>query len=212
MEQKNDLNKTLLYAVIGLSAVVLLGIGVLIGVLASPRGTTNEAATENVIDDADAEQLEENTLNASEAMQQAEEPTSEELEAKLKEELAAAEAARIAAEAAQKEAEAAKAAAKTESVREKTYGFYPSFYVKKTSYTVSHEDAMHPIAIYTDRNTKIKRAWTDSRWLEEEDIDDGDYRFHVKENDDDDPRSGKLFIKDDKGRIITIFVTQRGER
>lgn len=202
MEQKNDLNKTLLYAVIGLSAVVLLGIGVLVGTLLSSKGATAEEIVETPSTEIETEQAEEETIDASAAMQASEEARQEAEKA--------AEAARIAAEA-----EAAKIAAREaaqDAVKEKTYGFYPSFYVKKTSYTVSHEEGMHPIAIYTDRNTKVKRAWTDSRWLEEEDIEDGDYRFHVKENDDEDSRSGKLFIKDDKGRMITIYVRQRGER
>lgn len=100
----------------------------------------------------------------------------------------------------------------TKVEEEKTYGFYPSFYVKRQYYTVSSSDADHTLIVYTNGSTQIARAWTDSRWLEEEKLERGGTYFHVKKNKDSDSRKGKLYLQDDRGRKITIYVTQRGRR
>lgn len=92
---------------------------------------------------------------------------------------------------------------------EKTYGFYPSFYVKRQYYTVSGAEADHTLRVYTNGEARLVKAWTDSRWLEEEKLEKGGTYFHVKENKDHETRKGKLFLKDDRGRQITIYVTQR---
>lgn len=97
-----------------------------------------------------------------------------------------------------------------EAKEEKTYGYYPSFYVKTQWYTVSSEDQDHTIYVYTDGTNKVKKAWTDCKWLEEEKLEKGGNYFHVKANKDRDQRKGKLFLQDEKGRKITIYVTQRG--
>lgn len=91
---------------------------------------------------------------------------------------------------------------------EKTYGFYPSFYVKRTYYSVSAAEANHPLAVY---GGKVAKAWTDCRWLEEEKLERGGTHFHVKENKDRETRKGHLFIQDESGRKITISVSQRGK-
>lgn len=187
MEQQNDLNKKLLYAVIGLSAVVLLGVGVLIGIAITPTSPKVEIVSES--EEALDEQSSEEMPDA------ATQPVAE-------------TAAQYAQQPVQPAAEQTQPVAK----REKTYGYYPSFYVKRTSYTVPHYEGMHYIDIHTDGSTRVKKAWTDKRWLEEEDIEDGDYRFHVKENDDRESRTGTLYLKDNYGRTIQIRVTQRGER
>lgn len=98
-----------------------------------------------------------------------------------------------------------------EQPQEKTYGYYPSFYVKRISYTVSAEEGSHSITVYTDGATKFVDANTDSRWLEEEKLGKGGKEFRVKKNRDDQSRKGKLFLYDNKGRKITITVTQKGK-
>lgn len=91
---------------------------------------------------------------------------------------------------------------------EKTYGYYPTFYVKRAYYTVSGADADHTLQVYG--TSRVAKAWTDSRWLEEEKLEKGGNKFHVKENKDHETRKGKLFLQDESGRKITINVTQRG--
>lgn len=149
------INRTLLIAVIALSAVVLVGIGLGLGVLIGKGGSQKAAEPETEV--------------------------KEEVEVK-------------------------------ETVEEKTYGFYPSFYVKKNYYWVNCDDAMHSIRIYTDGSVKVVESWTDTRWLEEEEIGEGGNQFHVKKNKDSASRKGILTIKDSKGRKINIYVTQGGEK
>lgn len=92
---------------------------------------------------------------------------------------------------------------------EKIYGYYPSFYMKNIYFTVSGNEGDHRIKYYLDSETRIAKAYTDCRWLEEADLEDGGSFFHVKKNKDDETRKGKLFLIDNKGRKITIYVTQR---
>lgn len=105
------------------------------------------------------------------------------------------------------QAEEEQAPATKKTSEEKTYGFYPSFYVKKAYYTVSGADADHTLQVYG--TSRVAKAWTDSRWLEEEKLEKGGNYFHVKENKDHETRKGKLFLQDESGRKITIYVTQR---
>lgn len=164
--ENTQINKTLLTAVIALSAIVLVGLGVGIGLLAGKGDkqdkqeievTQEEIAQEEIVDDA---------------IEVKEEP----------------------------------------KVEEKTYGHYPSFYVKKNSYWVNYEDAMHTVRIYTDSKTEVVDSYTNTRWLEEEKIGKGGSEFHVKENNEKESRKGVLTIKDNKGRTINIYVTQGGQK
>lgn len=94
---------------------------------------------------------------------------------------------------------------------EKTYGYYPSFYVKKLYYTVDAAEGDHSIRIYTDSKTELKKARTNCKWLEEDDLEDGGKTFHVKKNKDSEKRKGELYLVDNKDRKITIYVTQKGK-
>lgn len=124
------------------------------------------------------------------------------------EQLAATDLAATAATA----AIAADAPAKEEKKEPEHYGFYPSFYVNRLYYTVSYQKGDHTLRYYTDGFCKVKDAWTDSRWLDEEDLDHGGYEFSVKENKNSGSRKGRIFLKDDQDRVITVYVTQTGCR
>lgn len=104
-----------------------------------------------------------------------------------------------------------KPAAPAQVQEEKTYGYYPSFYVKKLYYTVDADDDNHSIRIYMDSNTSIKKAYTNCKWLEEDNIERGGKTFHVKRNKDSESRKGQLILVDNRDRKITIYVTQTGE-
>lgn len=111
-------------------------------------------------------------------------------------------AAAVAEEAAQPQAQ---------TQEEKTYGYYPSFYVKKLYYTVDAAERDYSIRIYTDSKTELKKARTNCKWLEEDDLEDGGKTFHVKKNKDSEKRKGELYLVDNKDRKITIYVTQKGK-
>lgn len=93
---------------------------------------------------------------------------------------------------------------------EKTYGYYPTFYVKRLYYSVSASEGDHTIKVYTDGSAHIAKAVTNTRWLEEAKLERGGNFFHVKENKESESRKGELYIQDEQGRKITIYVTQRG--
>lgn len=99
---------------------------------------------------------------------------------------------------------------KPAKVEEKTYGYFPSFYMKKIYYTVPADEDEYKITYYLDSDTKIDDAYTDCRWLDEGKIGKGGNMFEVDENKTGKTRKGKLFIIDDKGRKITVYVTQKG--
>lgn len=92
---------------------------------------------------------------------------------------------------------------------ETTFGYYPSFYMKNIYYLVSAEEGEYPVYVFTDGATKVVDAYTNTKWLEEERIGKGGNMFHVKKNKDDQKRVGQLIIKDNKGRTITVYVTQK---
>ncbi len=166
-----QINKTLLIAVIALSAVVLVGLGLGIGLLAGKGGNQDKKARQE-IEVTQEEIVEPEIVEPEETIEVKEEP----------------------------------------KVEEKTYGHYPSFYVKRNAYWVNCEDAMHSIRIYTDSKTEVVDSYTDTRWLEEEKIGKGGSEFHVKENKEKESRKGILTIKDNKGRTINIYVTQGGKK
>lgn len=154
-----DINRTLLTAVIVLSAIVLLGLGYFIGTLSgSSKTEITEEATEEV-----------------------------------------------AAEAGQEVAAAA------EEKQEKTYGYYPSFYVKRIYYSVPASEGYYTVNVYTDGATKFVDSNTDCRWLKEEDLGEGGKQFKVKANRDKESRKGQVFLYDNKGRKIALHVTQKGK-
>lgn len=126
-------------------------------------------------------------------------------------EIATATAAETAASVQETVTSAQEAAAPAQTKEEKTYGYYPSFYVKRIYYTVDAADDHYTIRVYSNDETTIRKAYTNCSWLEEERIERGGDVFHVKKNRDNVSRKGELYLIDNKGRKITIYVTQRGK-
>ncbi len=92
-----------------------------------------------------------------------------------------------------------------------TYGYYPTFYVLETVYTIPASGGYYGIDIYGDGSVYINKAWTNKNWLEEENIENGGRCFHVKSNPSHYSRYGQLYITDSWGRKITIHVNQKGK-
>lgn len=159
-----DTNSQLKIAVAGLSAALLLVVGILVGMAIGRGGSSS------------SEKVKTSKKAAIEAEAQAEEEV----------------------------------VVEEKKVEEKTYGYYPSFYMKNIYFLVSAEEGDHSVYVYTDGITKVVDANTNCRWLEESKLGKGGTTFHVKKNKDGKKRVGQLYLYDNKGRKITVYVTQRG--
>lgn len=93
---------------------------------------------------------------------------------------------------------------------------YSDFYVDKDNFYVSSSGAYYALRIYLISPVKRRiKVWTDKNWLEEENLEDGGGRFHVKQNNTGANRTGHIYIKeidrsDKRNRIITVTVVQQG--
>lgn len=199
----NNPNKKLMMIVAALSAAVILLLGIIVGYLVSNMGKKSDEPIPSVdTTKAPVEVVAESNEVAETVTEEIAQPVAETAQP------VQTQPAKTVSEAKPEPAPVAQ----PEKKQEKTYGYYPSFYVKRQNFTVSHEDDDHTLIVYTDGSTKCVKAYTNKNWLEEEDLGrrGGNY-FHVKRNRDEDSRSGELYLFDDKGRKITIYVTQKGD-
>ncbi len=88
---------------------------------------------------------------------------------------------------------------------------YSDFWVDKSDYYVDSNGGYYNIGIYGESYVYLSNVWTDKNWLEEEHLGNGGKQFHVKKNLSSQPRMGHLYIKDNRGRTITVVVTQEGK-
>ncbi len=87
------------------------------------------------------------------------------------------------------------------------YG-YPDFFVVKKDFYVSAEGGYYDLDIYLEDYVRLSDCWTNSNWLEEEQLQYGGGQFHVKKNRTRKERTAILSIKDTRGNVIQVTVRQ----
>lgn len=85
---------------------------------------------------------------------------------------------------------------------------YTDFWVDKNSFYVSADGGYYNLGIYGESYVRLSNVWTNSNWLEEENLGNGGRQFHVKKNRTGKERSATLFIRDTRGNTISVCVRQ----
>ena len=103
-------------------------------------------------------------------------------------------------------------ASRSSALDSKMHG-YDDFVVDKDYYYVDSRGGYYAINIMEKpgANIRLSKVWTDTNWLEEENIIYGGGQFHVKKNLSKNNRTGHLYIRDTRGRTITVTVVQKGK-
>ena len=101
---------------------------------------------------------------------------------------------------------------RTSALESKMHG-YDDFVVDKDYYYVDSRGGYFAINIMEKQGAHIRlsKVWTDTNWLEEENLIYGGGQFHVKKNLSSKNRTGHLYIRDTRGRTITVTVVQKGK-
>ena len=101
----------------------------------------------------------------------------------------------------------------TSSSKSNVHGF-DDFCVDKDYFYVDSKGGYYGLKILQleDGPTiRLSDIWTDKNWLDEKNLKEKRRQFHVKKNLSSKERTGHIYIKDSRGRIITITVVQKGK-